>query len=133
MKEKRELRVSCLRMLKTSIKHKQIEKGHTLNDLEVQAVISTLVRRGQDAALEFRRGGREDLARKEEDEVQILLSYMPRQLGTDEIEKELRIVISELMAEDMKDLGRVMKAAMARLAGKAPGNQVNEVAKRLLS
>ena len=133
IKAKDERRVSCLRMLKTSLKHKQIEKGHVLNEQEVQSVISTLIRRGQEAALEFRKGNREDLARKEEEEIQIFLSYMPRQLGADEIEKELRTIISELMAKDMKDLGKVMKAAMVRLAGKAPGNQVNEVAKKLLS
>jgi uncharacterized protein len=133
IKARDERRVSCLRILKTSLKHKQVEKGHSLNDKEIQSVISSLIRRGQEAALEFRKGKREDLARKEEEEVQILLSYMPQQIGLDEIEKELRSIISELMAKDMKDLGKVMKAAMVRLAGKAPGNQVNEVAKRLLS
>ena len=133
IKAKDERRVSCLRMLKTSLKHKQVEKGHLLNDQEIQSVISSLIRRGQEAALEFRKGKREDLALKEEEEVKIFLSYMPQQLGPDEIEKELRSIITELMAKDLKDLGKVMKAAMAKLAGKAPGNQVNEVAKRLLS
>jgi uncharacterized protein YqeY len=132
IKARDERRVSCLRMLKTSLKHKQVEKGKSLNDTEIHSVISTLIRRGQEAALEFRKGKREDLARKEEEEVQIFLSYMPQQIGLDEIEKELRSIISELMAKDMKDLGKVMKAAMVRLAGKAPGNRVNEVAKRLL-
>ncbi len=132
IKARDERRISCLRMLKTSLKYKQVEKGHILNDQEIQFVISSLIRRGQEAALEFRKGKREDLARKEEEEVQILFSYMPQQLGPDEIEREVRSIISELMAKGMKDLGKVMKAAMVRLAGKAAGNQVNEVAKRLL-
>lgn len=133
MKLRDERRVLCLRMLKTSMKHTQVEKGHPLNDEEVQAVISSLIRRGQESALEFRKGNREDLALKEEEEIKILYTYMPRQLSSDEIEKELREVISELDAKDVKDLGKVMKVAMVRLSGKASGKQVNETAKRLLS
>lgn len=133
MKAKEERRVLCLRMLKTSLKHKQVEKGHTLNDQEIQSVVTSLVKRGQEAAVEFRKGNREDLALKEEEEVKILFSYLPRQMNPDEIERELREIISELIAKDTKDLGRVMKVAMARLSGKAQGKQVNEIAKRLLS
>ncbi len=133
MKARDELRISCLRILKTSLKHKQVEIGHSLDDSEVQAVISSLINRGQEAALEFRKGKREDLALKEEAEVKILYSYMPRQLSPDEIEKELRGIISEVMAKDIKDLGKVMKTAMVRLSGKVPGKQVSDIAKRLLS
>lgn len=134
MKAKDELRVSCLRMLKTSLKHKQVEKTRTLlNDPEVQAVVSSLIKKGQEAALEFRKGKREDLALKEEEEVKIFYGYMPQQLNPDEIENELRGVISEVMAKDIKDLGKVMKAAMVKLSGKAQGKQVSDIAKKLLS
>jgi uncharacterized protein YqeY len=133
MKAKDELRVSCLRMLKTSLKHKQVEKGHTLDDQEIQAVVASLIKRGQEAALEFRKGKREDLAVKEEEEMKILYGYMPRQMSPEEVEKELREIITELTAKDIKDLGRVMKAAMVKLSGRAQGKQVNEIAKRLLS
>jgi hypothetical protein len=133
MKAKDERRVLCLRMLKTSLKHKQVEKGHTLNEQEIQAVVASLIKRGQEAAVEFRKGNREDLALKEEEEVKILYGYMPRQMNPDEIERELRQIISELMAKDAKDLGKVMKVAMTRLSGQAQGKQVNEIAKRLLS
>lgn len=133
MKARDEFRVSCLRMLKTSLKHKQVEKGHTLEDEEAHSVVASLIRKGQEAAVEFRKGNREDLAFKEEQEVKFLYTYMPQQMTPEEIEAALREIIKELSAQNLKDLGKVMKAAMARLADKAQGKQVNEIARRLLS
>jgi uncharacterized protein YqeY len=133
MKAKDELRVSCIRMLKAALKNKQVEKGHTLNDDEIRLVISSLIRKGQEAALEFRKGNREDLALKEDQEVRLLYGYLPEQLTPTEIEEALRQIMTELSAENLKDLGRVMKVAMARLADRAQGKQVSEIAKRLLS
>jgi uncharacterized protein YqeY len=133
MKAKDGIRVSCLRMLKTSIKNKQVEKGEKLKDEDVEAIISSTIRKGQEAAQEFLKGSREDLAAKEEAEIKILYSYLPEQLTSAEIEKILKEIISELSISSSKDLGRVMKAAMARMAGKAQGKEVNEIARRLLS
>jgi uncharacterized protein YqeY len=132
MKAKDGLRVSCLRMLKASLKNKQVEKGHALNDDEIRIVISSLIRKGQEAALEFRKGNREDLALKEDEEVRLFYSYLPEQLTPTEIEDALREIMTELSAENLKDLGRVMKVAMARMADRAQGTQVSEIAKRLL-
>lgn len=133
MKAKDQIRISCLRMLKTALKNRQVEIGHELEDEEIQPVISSLIRKGQEAAKEFRQGGRDDLAAKEEEEIKIFYGYLPQQLNPDEIEKVLREIIAELSATSPKDLGKVMKAAMARLAGKAQGREVNEIARRLLS
>ena len=133
MKAKDSLRISCIRMLKTSLKHKQAERGEILRDEEIQSLISSLIRKGREAAEEFRKGGREDLAIKEEGEVAILYGYLPEQIKPDEIERELKEVISELSADGLKDLGKVMKAAMNRIAGRAQGKEVNEIARRLLS
>ena len=133
MKAKDELRVSCLRMLKTSIKNKQVEKGEKLKDEDIEAIISSTIRKGQEAAQEFLKGSRKDLADKEEAEIKILYSYLPEQLTAVEIEKILKEIISELSISSPKDLGKVMKAAMARMAGKAQGKEVNEIARRLLS
>lgn len=133
MKAKDEIRVSCLRMLKTSLKNMQIEKGRELKDDEIQSVISSQIRKGKEAAKEFRQGNREELAAKEEKEVEIFYSYLPKQLESNEIKRILEETISELSAEGLKDLGKVMKAAMARMAGKVQGREVNEIAKRLLS
>lgn len=133
MKEKDQVRTSCLRMLKTSLKNKQIEKGRELKDKEIQAIISSLVRKNKEAIKEFRDGDREDLALKEEEEIRIFLEYLPQQLSQEEIEKTLREIISELSATDPKDLGKVMKVAMARMAGQVQGKEVNEIARKLLN
>lgn len=133
IKAKDKMRVSCLRMLKSGLKNKQVEKGNELSDEEVQSVISSLIRKGQEAAKEFRKGHREDLAIKEEQEVKLYYNYMPVQLGSEEIEAIIKETIIELSVDSPKDLGKVMKAAMARMAGKAQGKEVNEIARRLLS
>ena len=133
MKAKEELRLSCLRLLKTSIKHKQVEKGEELKDEDIEAIISSAIRKGQEAAQEFNKGNREDLAAKEEAEIKILYDYLPKQLDSVEIEKIIKEIITELSIDSPKDLGKVMKAAMVRMAGKAQGKEVNEIARRLLS
>ena len=132
IKAKETVRISCLRLLKTSIKNREIEKGHELKDEEIQSIISSSIRKGQEAVKEFRQGGREDLAAKEEAEIGVLYGYLPEQLSPEEIEKTLREIISELSAESPNDLGKIMKVAMARMAGKAQGREVSEIAKRLL-
>jgi uncharacterized protein YqeY len=133
MKARDELRLSCLRLLKTSIKHKQVEKGEELKDEDIEAIISTAIRKGKEAAQEFNKGNREDLAAKEEAEIKILYDYMPKQLDSVEIEKIIKEIITELSIDSPTDLGKVMKAAMVRLSGKAQGKEVNEIARRLLS
>ena len=133
MKAKEELRLSCLRLLKTSIKNKQVEKGEKLKDEDIEALISSAIRKGQEAAQEFNKGNREDLAAKEEAEIKILYDYLPKQLDSVEIEKIIKEIITELSIDSPKDLGKVMKAAMVRMSGKAQGKEVNEIARRLLS
>ena len=133
MKARDEFRTSCLRMAKTALKNEQVARGHELNDEEAQAVLLTLIRKGQDAAKEFRAGNRESMALKEEREVEIFYEYLPKQLGPEEIERILREVIAEVSAQGPKDLGKVMKAVMPRVAGKAQGKEVNEIARRLLN
>jgi uncharacterized protein YqeY len=133
MKAKDESRLSCLRFLKAALKNKQVEKMGKLEDDEVRSVISSLIRRGTDSVREFRAGGREDLAAKEEKEIAILSGYMPEQLSPGEIEGVVAETISELSAQGPKDLGRVMKAAMVKMAGRVQGKEVTDIVKRLLS
>jgi len=134
MKAKDEYRLSCLRFLKAALKNKQVEKMGKLEDDDVRSVISSLIRRAADSVKEFREGGREDLAAKEEKEIVILSSYMPEQLSAGEIEGIVAETISELSAQGIKkDLGRTMKAAMVKMAGRAQGKEVNDIVKRLLS
>ena len=133
IKAKDERRLSCLRVLKAAVTNEQGRRTQPLEEEDVQAVIQSLIRRGQEAAVEFRKGNREDMAAKEEGEVKILSGYLPQQLAPAEIEKALKEIIAEVSASGPKDLGKVMKAAMGRLSGKVQGKEVNEIAKRLLS
>ncbi len=133
MKAKDSLRVSCLRMLKTALKNMQVQKGRELEDEEIKAVISSFIRKGKEAIKEFKNGGREDLALKEEQEIEIFYGYLPKQLTQDEIEQILKKSIASLSATSLKDLGKVMKEAMPRIKGQAQGKEVNEIAKKLLS
>lgn len=132
IKSKDALRTSCLRMLKAAIKNRQVEKRDKLKDEEIQEVISYLAKKGRQAAEEFRKGAREDLALKEEAEVEIFLAYLPEQITPQEIEEDLKEIIAELGAQGPRDLGKVMKLAMTRMAGKAQGKEVNEIARKLL-
>jgi hypothetical protein len=133
IKAKDEHRLSCLRVLKAAVTNEQGRRTQPLEEEDVQAVIQSLIRRGQEAAVEFRKGHREDMAAKEEGEVKMLSGYLPQQLAPAEIEKALKEIIAEVSASGPKDLGKVMKAAMGRLSGKVQGKEVNEIAKRLLS
>jgi uncharacterized protein YqeY len=132
MKAKDDIRLSCLRVLKAAVTNEQGRRTEPLKDEDVQAVIQSLIRKGQEAAVEFRKGLREDMAAKEEGEVKILSGYLPQQLAPAEIEKVLKEIMVEVSASGPKDLGKVMKAAMGRLSGKVQGKEVNEIAKRLL-
>jgi len=132
LKAKDKARVSCLRMLKAAVTNEQGRRTEPLKDEDVQSVIQSMIRKGQEAAMEFRKGHREDLAAKEEGEVKIFGGYLPQQLAPAEIEKVLKEIIAEVSASGPKDLGKVMKAAMGRLAGKVQGKEVNEIAKKLL-
>ena len=133
IKAKDEFRTSALRMLKSSLKNAQVEKMHELSDEEAQAVIASLVRKGQEAAAEFRKGNREDTALKEEGEIKLYYEYLPQQLAPAEIEKVIREIMGELSATGVKDIGKVMKVAMQRMAGRAQGKEVNEITRKLLS
>jgi len=132
LKAKDEARVSCLRVLKAAVTNEQGRRTEPLKDEDVQSVIQSLIRKGQEAAVEFRKGHREDMAAKEEAEVKIFSEYLPQQLAPAEIERVLKEIIAEVSASGPKDLGKVMKAAMGRLAGKVQGKEVNEIAKRIL-
>lgn len=127
MKAKEELRLSVLRMMKTALKLKQTESGQPLGDAEAIAVLRTLVKQRHESAEQFRKGGREELAEKEEAEIKIVEGYLPAAATDEEIEAAVASAITETGAVTAKDLGKVMKAAMAKLAGRnVDGKRVNE-------
>jgi uncharacterized protein len=127
MKAREELRLSVLRMAKSALKLKQVELNKPLDDAQAMAVLRTLVKQRHDSVEQFRKGGREDLATKEEQEIKILETYLPAGASDADIEAAVAAAIAETGASGAKDMGRVMKAAMAKLAGKnADGKRVNE-------
>jgi hypothetical protein len=133
MKAREELKLSVLRMMKSALKLKQVELGKPLEDREAMAVLRTLVKQHHDSAEQFRKGGRDDLANKEEAEIKIVESYLPAAASEDEIDAAVAAAVAETGATSAKDLGKVMKAAMAMLAGKnADGKRVNEKARARL-
>jgi uncharacterized protein YqeY len=125
--------VSTLRMLKSAIRYKEVETKRQLTEEELQTTIASQVKQRRDAVSEYTKAGRPDLAKKEEEELSILLSFLPPQLSPQECEGEISQIIQEVGASGPKDLGKVMKVAMTRLAGRADGKVVQEIARRRLS
>ena len=127
MKAREELRLSVLRMTKAALKNKQIELGKPLDDAQATAVLRTLVKQRHDSVEQFRKGGREDLATKEEQEIKILETSLPAAASEADIDAAVAAALDETGAASAQDMGKVMKVAMAKLAGKnADGKRVSE-------
>jgi uncharacterized protein len=118
MKEKDELRLSVLRMVKSALKHKEIEKMRPLDDLESMQILQTLVKQRHESAEQFTKGGRNDLAEKEKKEIIIIEKYLPASPSDDELHQAISAAIAESGADSLKQMGAVIKAARARLEGK---------------
>lgn len=110
----------------------QLEKESQLTDEEILEVIASEVKKRKESVEQFKAGGRDELAQKEKSEMDILLSYLPEQLGEDEVRAEVQKTIAELGASGSKDMGRVIGAVMAKLKGKTEGGMVSKIVKELL-
>ena len=132
MKERDELKVSTLRLARSTIKNTEIEKGRALTDDEIMEALARESKRRREAIEEYQRAGRMELADKERRELVILSEYLPEQLGEAEIEKAVAETVAELGAAGMKDKGRVMSAIMPRLRGRADGKLVNQAVDKVL-
>jgi uncharacterized protein YqeY len=127
MKAKEELKLSVLRMAKAAFMNKKVELGKPLGDPEALAVLRTLIKQRRDSAEQFRKGKRDDLADKEEAEIKIIDFYLPAGASAEEIDAAVASALHETGATGAKDMGKAMKAAMAKLAGKnVDGKQVSE-------
>ncbi len=127
MKAKAVLKLSVLRMAKAALMNKKVELGKPLGDPEALAVLRTLIKQRRDSTEQFRKGKRDDLADKEEAEIKIIELYLPAGASAEEIDAAVASAIQETAAASAKDMGKVMKAAMAKLAGKnVDGKQVSE-------
>jgi uncharacterized protein YqeY len=133
MRARDEAKMTTLRLVLTAIKKREKEARSLLDDQEVISVITSQIKQRRESIEQYRKAGREDLAQTEEDELQILQGYMPEQASEEEISNTLDEIIAEVGAVSMKDMGKVMKAAMAKLAGKAEGGAINAMVKAKLS
>ena len=133
MRAKEPVRLGALRMAKAALMNQEVQKGRPLDEAESQQVMTSLIKQRRDSIEQFRKGGRDDLADKEAAEITTLESYLPPPIDAAGLERLVDDVVSELGASGPKDLGRVMKALMPRLAGQAvDGKTVTELVKRRL-
>jgi uncharacterized protein YqeY len=133
MKARDASRLSALRMLKAAVMNKSVEKGRDLDDAEVLQVVASLVKQRRDSIEQFTSAGRTDLVEKETAELTVLQAYLPAAATPEEINAAVAEAIAETGASSPKDMGKVMKAVMPKLAGKnADGKAVNEAVRRTL-
>ncbi len=133
MKAKDAPRLSTLRMMKAAMMNKGVEKGRDLEDAEVLQVVSSLVKQRRDSIEQFSKAGRTDLAEKETAEIVVLEEYLPPAATAEEIDAAIAAAVTETGAASPKDIGKVMKAVMPKLAGKnADGRTINESVRRKL-
>jgi uncharacterized protein len=133
MKTKNTLKVSTLRLVKAAIKNSEIEKMGKLEDAEVIKLLDSLIKKRHEAILLFKEGGREDIAKKEEEEITIIEAYLPKAITEDSISEIINKVIAEMHAESPRDMGKVMKAVMEALKGqRVDGKVVSNLVKSKL-
>ena len=134
MKAKDQTRLTALRMLKTALMNKNIEKGRDLETAEELAVLSMLIKQRRDSIDQYTKGGRTDLADKEQAEIVILETYQPASASDEEIGAAVAAAVTETGATTAKDMGKVMKLVMARLGGKTvDGKKVSDAVKATLA
>jgi uncharacterized protein YqeY len=139
MKDKDQLKLSVVRMLKSAIKYREVELKPdgtavgALDDNGILVVIASEVKRRRDSVDQYKQGGREDLASKEEGEIAILQGYLPKQLTSEELAKIVDGVIARTQAQGPKDMGKVMKELLPEVQGKAEGKVVSELVKQKLA
>ena len=140
MRAREELRLSCLRMMKTALENKRVEKRAALDDKESQQVLSTLIKQRKESVEQFSKGGRQEMADKEAAEIRIIEAYLPKAAGEEEIVATVRAVLGEMAASGtapaMKDMGAVMKNVMAKFAAagaRVEGKTVSDAVKRELT
>ena len=134
MRNKEELRLSTLRMMKAALHNKRIEKRADLEEKEELQVFSTMIKQRKDSIEQFEKGNRPELARKEAEEIVIIEGYMPKAVGEEEIIAAVRATIAEMGTPTMKDMGAVMKNVMAKFAGaRVDGKLVSETVKKELA
>lgn len=127
------LKLSTLRLFLSAVKYKELDLKRPLVDEEVQQVVATLIRQRQDSIEQFTKGNRLDLALQEGKEIDILKAYLPAQMTLDELRVTIKKIAADVGASGVKDMGKLMKAVMPHVKGKADGKAVNDIVKEVLS
>ena len=133
MKEKDEIKKNTVQMVRAAVLQIEKDKGIEVTDEMIIDIIAKEVKKRKDAQVEFEKGGREDLMSQNQKEIEVLSSYLPKQLSIEEIEEIVKVVISEVEATSLKDMGIVMKASKEKIGAAADGKSINEAVKKLLS
>jgi len=135
MKAREETRLSTIRMIKTALKNKEIDKRAPLDDQEAMAVLNTMIKQRKESIEQFTKGNRPELAEKEAAEITLIEGYLPKAVGADEIAVKVQETIAEMGSPTIKDMGAVMKNVMAKFAAagaRVDGKQVNEAVRKAL-
>src|SRR5258708_21206914 len=136
MRSRDELRLSTLRMAKTALKNKEIDKRAPLDDQEVLQVLSTMIKQRRDSIEQFQKGGRQEMADKEAAEIVLIEHYMPKAMGGEEITAAVKAAIAEMGSPTIKEMGAVMKNVMAKLqstGARVEGTHMSDAVKKQLS
>jgi uncharacterized protein YqeY len=135
MRAKDQLRLDVVRAVKSAVKYREVEgdKAVVLDETGILQVLGSEIKKRRDSVEQYRAGGREELARKEEAEIAILQAYLPQQLGAEELARKVDEAIAKVGAKGPKDMGQVMKALLPEVQGRADGKAVSELVKQKLA
>ena len=133
MKEKNELKKNTVQMVRAAILQVEKDKQIELDDKQIIDIIAKESKKRNDSLADYEKGGREDLVEQIKQEIEYLKVYLPKQLSVEEVEAIVKEVIAEVGAKDMKDMGKVMKAAKDKIGASSDGKTINEAVKKILS
>jgi uncharacterized protein YqeY len=133
MRAKAQLRLSTIRMMRSEILYKDKEHGQETGEEDILKVLLSMVKKGEEAAEQFVKGGREELASKEREEIRIIQEYLPAQMDDEELRQAVQAAIAKTGASSLKEMGKVMKLLTKQLAGRATGARISQVVKERLS
>lgn len=132
MRDKEVVKRDSIRAINTMVKQVEVDERRVLDDAEVIKLIQRGIKQREEAISQYSAAGRDDLVQKEQEQVDVFMQYLPKQLSDDELETGMKEIISEVGATSLKDMGKVMGAASKKFAGVADGKRINEMVKKLL-
>ena len=133
MRDKEVVKRDSIRAINTMIKQIEVDERRVLDDAEVIKLVQRGIKQREEAISQYRAASRDDLVQKEQEQVDVFMLYLPKQLSNEELENGMKEIISEVGATSLKDMGKVMGAASKKFAGVADGKRINEMVKKLLS